>query len=86
PGIRTLSEMINGPARFLPGNHDIDFDATEQDHAFDSYRAGLGPEYYSYDVGDAHFVALNNVEYPFSGDTLYNGAIDEEQMEWLRQD
>ncbi|VXB66531.1 calcineurin-like phosphoesterase C-terminal domain-containing protein [Citricoccus sp. K5] len=86
PGIRTLTEMINGPARFLPGNHDIDFDATEQEHAFDSYRAGLGPEYYSYDVGDAHFVALNNVEYPFSGDTLYNGAIDEEQMEWLRQD
>ncbi|NUL48269.1 phosphoesterase [Cellulosimicrobium funkei] len=86
PGIRTLTEMINGPARFLPGNHDIDFDATEQEHAFDSYRAGLGPEYYSYDVGDAHFVALNNVEYPFSGDTTYNGAIDEEQMEWLRQD
>ncbi|MGM7668581.1 calcineurin-like phosphoesterase C-terminal domain-containing protein [Microbacterium sp. A93] len=86
PGIRTLTEMINGPARFLPGNHDIDFDATEPEHAFDSYRAGLGPEYYSYDVGEAHFVALNNVEYPYSGDTAYNGAIDEQQMEWLRQD
>ncbi|REE03740.1 calcineurin-like phosphoesterase C-terminal domain-containing protein [Citricoccus muralis] len=86
PDVRTLSEMLNGPARFLPGNHDIDFDATEQGHAFDSYRAALGPEYYSYDVGDAHFIALNNVEYPFAGDTLYNGAIDEDQMEWLRQD
>lgn len=86
PGIQELSSMINGPARFLPGNHDPDFDATDQDHAFDSYRAALGPEYYSYDVGDAHFVALNNVEYPYEGDTLYDGAIDDEQMEWLRQD
>lgn len=86
PAIGELSSMINGPARFLPGNHDPDFDATDQDHAFDSYRAALGPEYYSYDVGDAHFVALNNVEYPYAGETQYDGAIDEEQLEWLRQD
>lgn len=86
PGIRELSSMLNGPARFLPGNHDPDFDATDPNHAFDSYRAALGPEYYSYDVGDAHFVALNNVEYPYDGDTQYDGAIDDTQMEWLRQD
>lgn len=86
PQVRGLTEMINGPARFLPGNHDPDMDATEQEHAFDSYRNHLGPEYYSYDVGDAHFVALNNVEYPFEGDTSYDGAIDDDQMEWLRQD
>lgn len=86
PDVLDLSSMINGPARFLPGNHDPDFDATEQEHAFDSYRAALGPEYYSYDIGDTHVVALNNVEYPYAGDTLYDGAIEEQQMEWLRQD
>lgn len=84
PQIRELTGMLNGPARFLPGNHDLDFDATSSEHTFDTYRAHLGPEYYSYDVGRAHVVALNTVEYR-SG-TTYTGSLDERQLEWLRND
>jgi 3',5'-cyclic AMP phosphodiesterase CpdA len=82
---RELTGMLNGPARFLPGNHDLDFDAPNSEHAFDSFRAQFGPEYYSYDAGKAHVVALSNVEYPLSG-RGYNGALDKRQLEWLRQD
>ncbi|SFA81408.1 3',5'-cyclic AMP phosphodiesterase CpdA [Amycolatopsis marina] len=82
---RELAGMLNGPARFLPGNHDLDFDAPNSEHAFDSFRAQFGPEYYSYDAGKAHVVALSNVEYPLSRNG-YNGALDERQLEWLRQD
>lgn len=84
PQTRELVGMLNGPARFLPGNHDLDFDAESSEHTFDTYRANLGPEYYSYDVGKAHVVALNTVEYR-SG-TSYTGALDERQLEWLRND
>ncbi|QTG79603.1 calcineurin-like phosphoesterase C-terminal domain-containing protein [Arthrobacter crystallopoietes] len=84
PQTRELTSMINGPARFLPGNHDLDFDAASSEHSFDSFRANLGPEYYSYDAGKTHVVALNTVEYQ-SG-TPYNGALDERQLEWLRND
>ncbi|GHD13779.1 calcineurin-like phosphoesterase C-terminal domain-containing protein [Zhihengliuella salsuginis] len=89
PQTRELSGMLNGPARFLPGNHDLDFDATDSAHVFDTFRAQLGPEYYSYDAGDAHVVALNTVEFPTKqpaakGD--YTGSIDEKQLEWLRND
>ncbi|MDQ4047187.1 MAG: phosphoesterase, partial [Actinomycetota bacterium] len=59
PQTRELSGMLNGPARFLPGNHDLDFDATSSEHTFDTFKANLGPEYYSYDAGKAHVVALN---------------------------
>ena len=55
--------MLNGPARFLPGNHDLDLDATTSEHTFDTFRAKLGPEYHSYDTGKVHVVALNTVEY-----------------------
>lgn len=82
---RELTGMLNGPARFLPGNHDLDFDAPNSEHAFDTFRAKLGPEYYSYDSGKAHIVALSTVEYPLSGGG-YNGALDEQQLEWLRND
>lgn len=85
PRTRELSGMLNGPARFLPGNHDLDFDATDSEHTFDTFRAKLGPEYYSYDSGKAHVVALNTVEYPVEGGG-YNGSLDERQLEWLRND
>ncbi|WP_420157232.1 calcineurin-like phosphoesterase C-terminal domain-containing protein [Nocardiopsis sp. CNT-189] len=61
---KELFTEVNGPVRLLPGNHDIDFDAPSAEHAFDTFRAQLAPEYYSYDVGDVHVVALNTVEYP----------------------
>lgn len=83
PGIRDLSSMLNGPARFLPGNHDLDFDA-ESEHRFDTYRSQFGPDYYSYDVGDMHIVALNSVQY--SAGEQYQGGLGEEQLEWLRED
>ncbi|PRZ05719.1 calcineurin-like phosphoesterase family protein [Isoptericola sp. CG 20/1183] len=84
PRTRELVGMLNGPARFLPGNHDLDYDATSSEHTFDTYRAHIGPEYYSYDVGQAHVVALNTVEYPVG--TSYTGSLDERQLEWLRND
>jgi calcineurin-like phosphoesterase family protein len=89
PQTRELAGMLNGPARFLPGNHDLDFDATSSEHTFDTFKANLGPEYYSYDAGKAHVVALNTVEYPTKqpaakGD--YTGSLDEKQLEWLRND
>ena len=64
PQTRELTNVLNGPARFLPGNHDLDYDATTSEHAFDTFKANLGPEYYSFDAGKAHVVALNTVEYP----------------------
>jgi hypothetical protein len=64
PDVKGLTRLTNGPARFLPGNHDLDFDAASAEHSFDTFRAQLAPAYYSYDVGDVHVVALNSVRYP----------------------
>lgn len=89
PKIRELTSMLNGPARFLPGNHDLDFDATEREHSTDTFRANLGPGYYSYDAGKAHVVALSTVDFPMKENARpgdYNGSIDERQLEWLRND
>ena len=87
PQIRELTAMLNGPAWSLPGNHDMDFDATTRIHAFDTYRAQIGPQYYSFDTGDVHVVMLNNIEYPLNPDNRrYGYSLDENQLEWLRQD
>ncbi|WP_104138498.1 calcineurin-like phosphoesterase family protein [Arthrobacter sp. ZGTC131] len=89
PQTRELTSMLNGPARFLPGNHDLDFDALDGEHEFDTFRAQFGPEYYSYDAGKAHVVALSNIQYPTqipAKKSSYAYGLGERQLEWLRQD
>lgn len=81
---RELTGMINGPARLLPGNHDLDFDAADSQNRFDTYRSQFGADYYSYDVGDLHIVALDSVQY--RAGQSYTGGLGEEQLEWLRND
>lgn len=89
PQTRGLTSVLNGPARFLPGNHDLDFDALDGEHEFDTFRAQFGPEYYSYDAGKAHVVALSNIQYPTripAKKSSYAYGLGERQLEWLRQD
>jgi len=89
PKTRELTSMLNGPARFLPGNHDLDFDSPEREHNFDTFRAQLGPDYYSFDIGKTHVVALNTIEYPTvvpPKKSSYTYGLGEKQLEWLRND
>ena len=85
------------PQYFVPGNHDLDFDAESDAHSFDTFRREWGPEYYSFDIGEVHFVVLDNVRYPCNGvdahpfcdpagKPSYNGVIHQRQMDWLRND
>ena len=64
PRIKEVMSLAGVPVRGVPGNHDIDFDATTDEHSFDTYRREIGPTYYSYDIGDMHVVGLDNVRYP----------------------
>lgn len=56
--------LMDTPIRAIPGNHDLDLDATDAAWSLDTYRQNWGPENYSYDIGDVHVLALNNVQYP----------------------
>lgn len=89
PDLKQLYSDANGPVRALPGNHDIDYDATSDVNATDTYRRDFGAPYYSYDVGETHFVALDNIVYngdDGSGNGGYDEKIDDQQLEWLRND
>ncbi|MGO3762134.1 MAG: calcineurin-like phosphoesterase C-terminal domain-containing protein [Glutamicibacter arilaitensis] len=86
---RELASMLNGPARFLPGNHDIDYDSLDGQHEFDSFRAQFGPEYYSYDTGKTHVIALSTIEYPTAVPAKksdYTYGLGKRQLQWLRAD
>lgn len=68
PHLKQAMGLSDVPVRAVPGNHDIDFDAAGDENSFDTYRREIGPSYYSYNVGDVHFVGLDNVRYPCTPD------------------
>lgn len=90
------------PQYYVAGNHDLDFDATDDKHSFDTFRREFGPEYYSFEIGMVHFIVMDAVKYPCGPeDNLdglhdfcerrperpdYTGMITDRQMTWLKND
>ena len=83
--------LIGIPQWNLPGNHDMNYESPNAIYANETYKKHFGPIYYSFNYGNAHIVALNNVEYVGAGqrgpnNRDYRGFISDDQMMWLEQD
>ena len=85
--------MLNCPVFNLIGNHDYDPYYANDWEAENKYREVLGPTYYSFNLGDIHYVVLDDVEYINSGGAIgtvgsrnYNYTVSSQQMEWLKKD
>ncbi|MEO8450608.1 MAG: metallophosphoesterase [Gemmatimonadota bacterium] len=79
------------PVWNAPGNHDV-FGIERQSslvspkhplYARGMYHHYLGPDYYSFNFGGIHFVALNTVDID---DQRYYGHVDSVQIAWLARD
>ncbi len=88
---KTETSSIKSPVWCAPGNHEIFgierhlslVSASHPLYGRNMYRHYLGPDYYSFNYGGIHFIALNSLEYD---DLYYYGRIDSLQLEWLKQD
>lgn len=83
--------QIGIPMWNVPGNHDINFESPNDQYANQTFSKHFGPTYYSFDYGQVHVVALNNVQYKGKDqgrydNTVYRGYIPEAQLEWLKND
>ena len=99
PRFLNIMSTVGLPQYYVHGNHDFDFDATTDEHSADSWRHLYGPTYFSFDIGQVHFVVLDNVIYPCTeedaaagddrarcgnpDDVVYNGRVSDRQMTWL---
>ena len=85
-------EVMSGmdmPVYYVPGNHDMNFDAEAPAYSFETFKRFAGPTYYSFNYGKVHFVVLNSVVYPspkYTDYKTYHGEISAEQMTWLEND
>lgn len=67
---------------FLPGNHDINFDAETQKASDDIYNKYLDPSYYRFNY--ANFISLFDVMY--DGNKKYHGELGKDQLEFIKND
>lgn len=67
------------------GNHDMDIQVQSDEESDNTFRSALGPTWYSFNRGKAHYVVLDNVFYYGDGYN-YIGYIADQQLKWLEQD
>lgn len=82
---------IRVPVWTVPGNHELfgiertrsGVSADHPRYGRGMYRHYLGPDYYSFNAGGVHFVALNTAD---THDQWYYGHVDSTQLAWLARD
>jgi hypothetical protein len=80
-----LMAMIGVPMWNVPGNHDLNYQSPNNDYATETFKSVFGPDYYSFDYGRVHVLALNNVDWRGSS-AGYRGFLHPKQLEWIRND
>jgi hypothetical protein len=92
PRLNQTMGLLNRPVYNVLGNHDLNFDARDNRHAYDTFKRTYGATYYSFDWGPVHFLVLNNVEWtgvdpdrPGSRGG-YRGFLGQRQLNFIKND
>lgn len=77
------------PIWHVMGNHDNDIRCSGPSEVWDAlavetYRRVIGPNYYSFNLGQWHFVVLDDIVY--TGANAYNTYVEDVQLGWLEKD
>ncbi len=81
--------LVGIPWYNVIGNHDMNFDAHDDEHSDETFERIYGPSYYSFDYGPTHFMVLDDVTWVGATDDEkghYHGGLGERQMEFIRND
>lgn len=80
--------QIKCPIFNVIGNHDYDqanlFETNQGNICFETY---LGPEHYSFDLGNIHYIVMNDILYDrASASDKYHYGLDDKTLAWLEAD
>lgn len=85
-----LFDLLNGvvgqigvPWYNVIGNHDLNFDTTDDTLSDETFERVYGPSYYAYNYADVHFIVIDDVLWKGRG---YDGLVGEKQLEFIRND
>lgn len=71
------------------GNHDNDYKATNNFSAKNPFVLSIAPNYYSFNIGDVHYVVLDDIDcsdYDGTTSRIYSEKVLSDQLQWLVKD
>ena len=83
PKYEEAVSMMETPFFQVVGNHDLVYEKRTSEAAAQTFERHFGPDHYSFNVGEVHYVILNDV---FWHGTGYIGYLTGEQLAWLEAD
>lgn len=88
--VETMNSTFSDfPVYHTMGNHDNDYKGTNNMQAKSAYRLHISPNYYSFNIGQVHYVVLDNIDcsnYDGTTSRNYTSRVMDDQIEWLRKD
>lgn len=81
--------LIGIPWYNVIGNHDLNYDAADDEHSDETFERIYGPSYYAFDHGPVHFLVLDDVTWfvpEGEGRGRYKGGLGGRQMAFIRND
>ena len=83
-----ISAPLSFPMCHIIGNHDYDqMNIIEGKLGTPFFEEYVSPTYYSFTIGKIHYVMVNSIEYSrANAKKHYGSGLDNEQLEWLKQD
>lgn len=88
--------MMGIPWYNVIGNHDLNHDSPDDKHSDETFEANYGPNYYSFEYGPVHFIAVDDVRWfvpkePEIGKNgkpkgKYVGGLGKKQMAFIKND
>ncbi len=85
PEYNALMAQTEIPFRHIIGNHDMGLYIRSHEGSPRLYGETYGPDYYSFDIGEVHYVVLNDNFY-IGRDWYYIAYLEERQLKWLEED
>lgn len=90
---RTMEDM-DIPVYNIPGNHDNDPYVPDDFKSENMFRKWIGPTYYSFNIGDVHYIMMDNTIFRNSGASEgvlgdvqdYSEGFTANEMKWLEAD
>lgn len=79
-----VTASLGVPWLHVPGNHDLDFDATRDEDALLTFRNVFGPDTYAWEEPQASFIVLDDVVYQPGRKPSYVGGLREDQFAFLQ--
>lgn len=80
-------KLIGKPWYNVMGNHDMNYDVTVDSLSDESFERNFGPNNYSFNYGNAHFIVLDNIIYPNPRTGKgYLGGFRKDQLDFVEND